>query len=159
MNTTTSDRFIDNRVKPTSRVPLSAAVSGGSPLSICRAMFSSTTMASSTTRPAARISAISDSTLSEKPPRYITAKVPISDTGTASAGISALRQLPRKASTSRITRPTAISRVRSASCRVARITGERSMATFSSTLAGSTACRAGNWARICSMVWMMLAPA
>ncbi|MNP30005.1 hypothetical protein D3C76_1230590 [compost metagenome] len=94
-NTATSERFIDSRVKPTSRVPCSAALNGAMPSLMCREMFSSTTMASSTTRPAARISAISESTLREKPIRYITAKVPTSDTGTASAGISEARRLPR----------------------------------------------------------------
>ncbi|MNO08816.1 hypothetical protein D3C81_2316680 [compost metagenome] len=58
-------------------------------------MFSSTTMASSTTRPVARISAISDRLLSENPHRYMTAKVPTSDTGTARLGISEARRLPR----------------------------------------------------------------
>ncbi|MNN83173.1 hypothetical protein D3C81_2001890 [compost metagenome] len=52
-------------------------------------------MASSTTRPVARISAISDRLLSEKPHRYMTAKVPTSDTGTARLGISEARRLPR----------------------------------------------------------------
>ncbi|MNQ70913.1 hypothetical protein D3C85_855660 [compost metagenome] len=158
-NTATSDTFIDNRVKPTSREPLSAAASGLSPASMCREMFSSTTMASSTTRPVAMISAISDRLFSEKPSRCMAAKLPTSDTGTASAGISAARQRPRKASTTRITRPTAISRVRSASCRVARMVGERSIATSSATRAGSTARSAGSSARMRSMVSMMLAPA
>ena len=116
-------------------------------------------MASSTTSPAARIKAISDSTLSEKPNRYITAKVPTSDTGTASAGINAVRTLPRNRNTRTITSPTAISKVRSASCRVARITGERSIATAILTLPGTIACRAGSSLRIPSMVSMMLAPA
>ncbi len=116
-------------------------------------------MASSTTSPAARINAISDSTLSENPNRYMTAKVPTSDTGTASAGISAVRRRPRNRNTSTMTRPTAISSVRSASCSVARITGERSMAMFRSTLPGMIACRAGSSRRMPSMVSMMLAPA
>ncbi len=158
MNTATSDRFIDNRVKPTSCDPLNAAAMGFSPASICREMFSSTTMASSTTRPVQMISAISDRLFSEKSSRYITAKVPTSDTGTASAGISEARQRPRNRKTTMITRATAISRVRSASCRLARITGERSMATSSWALAGITASRAGSSARMSSMVWMMLAP-
>ena len=50
-------------------------------------MFSSTTIASSTTSPVATISAISDRLLSEKPHRYITAKLPTSATGTAATGI------------------------------------------------------------------------
>ncbi|MNZ91229.1 hypothetical protein D3C78_1102040 [compost metagenome] len=94
-NTATSDTFIDSKVKPTSLAPRKAAFIGGWPSSMCREMFSSTTMASSTTRPVARISAISDRLLSEKPHRYMTAKVPTSDTGTARLGISEARRLPR----------------------------------------------------------------
>ena len=75
--TATMARFIDSSVEPTSRAPMSAASSGGTPFSTCREMFSSTTMASSTTRPVATISAISDRLFSEKPHRYITAKLPI----------------------------------------------------------------------------------
>src|SRR5690554_1497175 len=44
-NTTTNDRFIDSKVKPTSREPSIAACNGFLPLLICRAMFSNTTMA------------------------------------------------------------------------------------------------------------------
>ena len=54
-------------------------------------MFSSTTMASSTTKPVATVSAISERLSRLKPSRYITPKVPISDTGTATLGISVAR--------------------------------------------------------------------
>ena len=60
MNTAISDRLIDSTVKPTSRAPRSAARSGVTPRSMWRAMFSSTTMASSTTKPVATVSAIRD---------------------------------------------------------------------------------------------------
>src|SRR5476649_188899 len=50
-------------------------------------MFSIMTMASSTTKPAAMVSAISDRLLRLKPHRYITAKVPISDSGTDRLGM------------------------------------------------------------------------
>ena len=53
--------------KVTWRVPSTPATNGDSPSSIRRWMFSSTTMASSTTMPIARISARSVSTLIEKP--------------------------------------------------------------------------------------------
>ncbi|MCY1382885.1 hypothetical protein D9M69_709520 [compost metagenome] len=95
----------------------------------------------------------------EKPYRYITANVPTSDTGTARVGISEARKLPRNRNTTSTTRATAISKVISASCRVALITGERSIARFSLTLAGSTACSAGSCALISLTVSMMLAPA
>ena len=59
-NTAISDRLIDSTVKPTSRAPSSAASKRGMPASMWRVMFSSTTMASSTTKPVAMVSAISD---------------------------------------------------------------------------------------------------
>ncbi|MEY9685691.1 hypothetical protein ABIF13_006465 [Bradyrhizobium elkanii] len=59
-NTATSDTLIDSTVKPTSRVPTSVASSRDSPASMWRVMFSSTTMASSTTKPVATVSAISE---------------------------------------------------------------------------------------------------
>ena len=52
-------------------------------------MFSSTTMASSTTKPVAIVSAISERLSRLKPSRYIAPNVPISDTGTATVGMSA----------------------------------------------------------------------
>ena len=59
---------------------------GGMPSSMWRDIFSSTTIASSTTKPVAIVSAISDRLLSYKPHRYMTPNVPISDTGTATLG-------------------------------------------------------------------------
>ena len=60
MNTATSDTLIDSTVNPTSREPRSAACSGDRPASMWRDTFSSTTMASSTTKPVAMVSAIND---------------------------------------------------------------------------------------------------
>jgi hypothetical protein len=51
--------------KPISRPPLTAATSGGSPISAWRCTFSSTTIASSTTRPIASTSPSSVSTFTE----------------------------------------------------------------------------------------------
>ncbi len=156
-NTTTSDRFIDSRVNPTSFAPSKAACIGLWPRRICRAMFSSTTIASSTTSPVAIISAINDRLLREKPSRYITEKLPISDTGTAKAGITAARQCPRNSNTTTITRAVAISSERSASCSVAVITDERSIATCNWAEAGNTACNPGSSALMSLMVAIMLA--
>jgi hypothetical protein len=61
-----------------------------------RAMFSSTTMASSTTKPVAMVSAISDRLSRLKPARYMTAKVPASDTGTATLGMSVARAVAQE---------------------------------------------------------------
>ena len=58
MNTAASESVMDTMVKPISPDPLSAASSGSSPISMWRTMFSSITMASSTTKPIDRISAI-----------------------------------------------------------------------------------------------------
>lgn len=69
---------------------------GDSPRSMWREMFSSTTMASSTTSPAATIRAISDRLFSENPYRYMIENVPIRETGIARLGMRADRALPRK---------------------------------------------------------------
>ena len=58
MNTATSDRLIDITVKPISFAPSSAASFGFIPASRCRVMFSTTTIASSTTNPVAIVIAI-----------------------------------------------------------------------------------------------------
>jgi hypothetical protein len=71
---------------------------------ITRSQFSTTTMASSTTVPMASTSARSDTVFRLNPSANSTAKVPISDTGTAASGISVARQLPRKTKTTSTTR-------------------------------------------------------
>jgi len=60
MNTAASDKVMETMVKPISREPASAARSGSSPISRWRKMFSSITMASSTTNPTDKIKAIID---------------------------------------------------------------------------------------------------
>ena len=60
MNTVASDSVIERMVKPTSREPSSAACQASLPISMWRTMFSSITMASSTTKPTDKVSAISD---------------------------------------------------------------------------------------------------
>ena len=59
MNTAMSEALMVSTVKPTWRAPRSAAWRRGMPSSRWREMFSSTTMASSTTKPVATVSAIS----------------------------------------------------------------------------------------------------
>ena len=58
-------------------------------------MFSITTMASSTTKPVAMVRAISVRLLIEKSRNPITAKVPTSDSGTATPGIMVAGTLRR----------------------------------------------------------------
>ncbi len=157
-NTATSDRLIDSTVKPTSRAPSKAACRRGLPLSIWREMFSSTTIASSTTKPVATISAISERLSSEKPSRYIAPKVPMIEIGTATLGIKVARQLRRNRNTTITTRPTAISRVCSVSVSEARMVRERSSTGATSTSAGMPAVSCGSEALTRSTASMMLAP-
>ncbi len=95
MNTAASDVVIVRMVKPISRDPFSAASSGASPCSMWRTMFSSITIASSTTKPIDRISAIIDRLFRLKPSNCITANVPRIENGSASAGISVAEPLCR----------------------------------------------------------------
>ena len=76
---------------------------------------STTTMASSTTMPIASTRARSDTMLSEKPRANMTAKVPISETGTAISGIRVARKLPRNRNTTITTSTNASSSVCSTS--------------------------------------------
>ncbi len=58
MNTAAREKVIETMVNPISLDPISAASSGGLPSSIWRKIFSSITIASSTTKPTERINAI-----------------------------------------------------------------------------------------------------
>ena len=77
-----------------------------------RSTFSTTTMASSTTMPMARIRPSSVSRLSEKPKTSITPNVPTSEMGTATIGMSVARQLCNERKTTRITSTSASKSVR-----------------------------------------------
>ena len=70
---------------------------------INRSTFSSTTMASSTTMPMASTMANKVSVLMENPNSHSPAKVPISEIGTATIGISVARQLCKNKNTTAIT--------------------------------------------------------
>ena len=60
MKTAASEIVIEMIVKPISREPLSAASNTPSPRSMCRTMFSSMTIASSTTKPTESVRAMSE---------------------------------------------------------------------------------------------------
>ena len=60
MNTAISDMLMEKTVNPISFAPCSEAANGSMPASRWRVMFSITTMASSTTKPVATVSAISE---------------------------------------------------------------------------------------------------
>ena len=60
MKTAASDIVIETIVKPISLEPSSVACSRDLPISMCRVMFSSITIASSTTKPTQSVKAISE---------------------------------------------------------------------------------------------------
>ena len=129
MNTAISDTVMEMIVKPISRAPLSAASNGRIPPSMWRTMFSSMTIASSTTKPTDSVSASSVMLLMEKPNTYIAAQVPINDTGTASEGMIVAESERRNRKITMMTRQIAM---RSDSCTFiteARMDTERSMST------------------------------
>ena len=79
-----------------SRAPSSEASNGDLPSCMCRSTFSTTTMASSTTRPTASTIASRVSRFSVKPNTCIRKTAPISDSGMATSGTSTVRNDPRK---------------------------------------------------------------
>ena len=92
--TDTSTAVVVTTAKKTWRVPSTADARAPRPWPRRRLMFSSTTIASSTTRPVASTSASSVRMLIEKPSTQIAATVPISATGIAIAGTSVARIEP-----------------------------------------------------------------
>ncbi len=77
-----------------------------------RSTFSTTTMASSTTMPMARMRPRRVSMLSEKPKMSMAPKVPMSEMGTAMTGMSVARQFWSERNTTRITSRRASKKVR-----------------------------------------------
>src|SRR5208283_552023 len=92
-------------------------------------MFSTTTIASSTTKPVATVSAINERLSKLKCKRYITPKVLMIDTGTTMPGIMVDRILRKKRNTTKITSMPEITTVRWASFIEARMVGDRSNTT------------------------------
>ena len=157
MNTAISEKVIDTMVKPISREPFSAASNGRMPPSTWRTMFSSITMASSTTKPTDSVSASSVILLIEKPKAYIAAQVPISDTGTASAGMMVADTLRRNRKITMTTSEIAIANVSCTSCTAARIEIERSNSGSIWIDGGTCARMAGSLARTRSTTSTVLA--
>ena len=94
MNTATRLTEMESTVKAISLAPVTAAMRGCSPSSVWRTIFSSTTMASSTTKPVASVSASSDRLSRLKPKKYMPAKVPMAATGSTTAGMKVARASP-----------------------------------------------------------------
>ena len=88
--------------------------------SMTRSTFSTTTIASSTTRPIATTIASNETVLAEKPSDVMIAKAPIRLTGTATVGMMVARTEPRKRNTTRTTRTNASASVFNTSCTVSR---------------------------------------
>src|SRR5664280_3267724 len=126
MNTAASESFIDTMVKPISPEPLSAACKGGSPISMCRTMFSSMTMASSTTNPMERIRAIMERLSRLKSSRYITAKVPTMEKGSAMLGMMVADKFRRNRKITITTSDSVRTMVNSTSVYDSRMVSERS---------------------------------
>ncbi len=158
ISTAISEKVSEISVKPICLAPLSAALRGVSPSSRCRAMFSSMTMASSTTKPVAMVSAISVRLFNEKPHRYITAKVPTSDSGTAIDGITVADSFLRKTKVTITTRKVASISSCCTSRTAARMVWVRSVSTTTSSPAGMLAFTSGNSAWMRSTTSMTLAP-
>src|SRR5450756_2189898 len=112
MKTAASDSVMETMVKPISREPVSEACIGVSPSSIWRTMFSSMTMASSTTKPMERINAIMEMLLRLKLSRYITEKVPTMEKGSAIAGIMVAEKFRRNRKITMITRAVSYTHLR-----------------------------------------------
>ena len=116
MNTAISTAVVATMGPVTSDIALRVAARGGRPASSCRSTFSTTTMASSTTRPIASTMPSRLSMLSEKPQISMTARVATSDTGIAMVGMTVVRQLCRKTNTTATTSASASASVITTSC-------------------------------------------
>src|SRR3954454_9953321 len=99
-------------------------------------MFSIITMASSTTKPVATTSAISDRLLRLKPKRYMAASVPTSESGTDRLGITVAGRLRRKTKITATTSPTASASSICTSRTEARIVTVRSVSGSTSAAGG-----------------------
>ncbi len=103
-----------------------------------------TTIASSTTKPDAIVSAISERLSRLKPSMYMAPNVPTSDSGTERLGMMVARALRRKTKiTSTTSRTASVSSI-STSRTEARIVTVRSVSTATSMEAGREACSCGS---------------
>jgi hypothetical protein len=121
-------------------------------------MFSIITIASSTTKPVAIVSAINERLFRLYPSRYMSPNVPISEIGTATLAMTVARRLPRNAKITSTTRATASSSSFSTSATEARMPVVRSASTSTCTDAGNPACSCGNCCLIASTVAITFAP-
>ena len=116
------------------------------------------TMASSTTNPVAMVSAIKVRLLMENPARYITPKVPISDSGTAMAGMKVARALRRNRKITITTSATDSISSNFTSAIAARMVTVRSDSTVKFTAPGRVSRSAGSSFWMLSTTAITLAP-
>ena len=121
-------------------------------------MFSIMTMASSTTKPVAMVSDISDRLSSEYPSRYMTAMVPTSDSGTDRLGITVAGRLRRNTKITPTTSATDSSSSNSTSFTEARMVTVRSVSGVMAMPDGMDCRSCGRMRLIASTTAMTLAP-
>src|SRR5437588_224430 len=121
-------------------------------------MFSSITMASSTTNPTESVSAISDKLFKLYPNRYITANVPMIDKGTTAPGIMVAETLRKNKKITMITRQMVSNRVKRTSLMDWRMESERSNATNRFTVGGISLRKTGSSFRMLSTTSTVLVP-
>ena len=121
-------------------------------------MFSITTIASSTTKPVAMVSAISDRLSRLKPAWYMIASAPISDSGTDRLGMMVAGMLRRNRKMTITTRPTASASSNSTSWTEARMVIVRSVSGLTVIAAGSDWLSDGRSFLMLSTTWMTFAP-
>src|SRR5579862_8763103 len=121
-------------------------------------MFSTTTMASSTTKPTAMVSAISERLSKLKPRRYIAAQEPNNASGTVTDGITVTQKLRMNIRITMTTSTTVRPSVNSTSATEARMVMVRSRTVETLTEGGMLAVSAGSRALMVSTVSMTLAP-
>ena len=107
MKTAQSTSAVATMGPVTSPIARLVASTGERPSRMFRSTFSTTTIASSTTIPIESTIPKSERLLILNPNKCITAKVPMSETGTATSGMIEARQVWRKTTTTRTTRKTA----------------------------------------------------
>ncbi len=158
MNTAIRLMLIETMVKPISDAPFSAASNGFSPSSIWRTMFSSMTIASSTTKPTAIVSPIRLRLSRLNPSRYIAPNVPTRATGIVTLGMIVAQTLRRNRKITITTSPIESSSVNSTSVTEARMVWVRSEATWTLMSGGMLFSSCGSFASTPSTVSMTLAP-
>ena len=158
MKTAASEMVIETMVKPISREPLRAASIGVSPISMWRTMFSSTTMASSTTKPTARVSARREKLSTLKCRTCMTMKVPMTERGIATEGMRVARTLRRKRKMTMTTSATATTSVNSTSWTEVRMVRDLSARISSRTEGGICARKVGRSAFTASTTATVLVP-